>query len=40
MDKFNLIPVLKNNRVIEQRTRDRLLEQKGDYYRLYQRQFR
>ena len=40
MEKFDLILVLKNNRVLEQGTHDRLLEQKGRYYRLYQRQIR
>jgi ABC-type multidrug transport system fused ATPase/permease subunit len=40
MEKFDLILVLKNNRVLEQGTHERLLEQKGRYYRLYQRQFR
>jgi hypothetical protein len=37
MEKFDLIPVLKNNRVLEQGMRERLLEQKGRYCRLYQR---
>jgi ATP-binding cassette, subfamily B, bacterial len=40
MEKFDLILVLKNNRVLEQGTHERLLEQKGRYYRLYQRQIR
>jgi ABC-type multidrug transport system fused ATPase/permease subunit len=40
MEKFDLILVLKNNRVLEQGTHQRLLEQKGRYYRLYQRQIR
>jgi ABC-type multidrug transport system fused ATPase/permease subunit len=40
MENFDLILVLKNNRVLEQGTHQRLLEQKGRYYRLYQRQFR
>jgi ATP-binding cassette, subfamily B, bacterial len=40
MEKFDLILVLKNNRVLEQGTHKRLLEQKGRYYRLYQRQIR
>ncbi|HEU0174188.1 MAG TPA: ABC transporter ATP-binding protein [Blastocatellia bacterium] len=40
MEKFDLILVLKNNRVLEQGTHGRLLEQKGRYYRLYQRQIR
>jgi ATP-binding cassette, subfamily B, bacterial len=40
MDRFDLILVLKNNRVLEQGTHERLLEQKGRYYRLYQRQIR
>ncbi len=40
MEKFDLILVLKNNRVIEQGTHERLLEQRGRYYRLYQRQVR
>jgi len=40
MDKFDLILVLKNSRLIEQGTHERLLEQRGRYYRLYQRQVR
>jgi ATP-binding cassette, subfamily B, bacterial len=40
MEKFDLILVLKNNRVLEQGTHERLLEQKGRYYRLYQRQIK
>src|SRR5262245_40024284 len=40
MERFDLILVLKNNRVLEQGTHERLLEQKGRYYRLYQRQIR
>jgi ATP-binding cassette subfamily B protein/subfamily B ATP-binding cassette protein MsbA len=40
MEKFDLILVLKNNRVLEQGTHERLLEQKGRYYSLYQRQVR
>jgi ABC-type multidrug transport system fused ATPase/permease subunit len=40
MEKFDLIPVLKNNRVLEQWMRERLLEQKGRYCRLYQGQVR
>jgi ATP-binding cassette, subfamily B, bacterial len=40
MQRFDLILVLKNNRVLEQGTHERLLEQKGRYYRLYQRQIR
>jgi ATP-binding cassette, subfamily B, bacterial len=40
MEKFDQILVLKNNRVLEQGTHHRLLEQKGRYYRLYQRQIR
>ncbi|HEY8459445.1 MAG TPA: ABC transporter ATP-binding protein [Blastocatellia bacterium] len=40
MEKFDQILFLKNNRVLEQGTHHRLLEQKGRYYRLYQRQTR
>jgi len=40
MEKFDLILVLKNSRVIEQGTHEQLLEQRGRYYRLYQRQIR
>jgi len=40
MERFDLILVLKNNRVLEQGTHERLLDQKGRYYRLYQRQIR
>ena len=40
METFDQILVLKNNRVLEQGTHRRLLEQKGRYYRLYQRQIR
>jgi ATP-binding cassette, subfamily B, bacterial len=40
MERFDLILVLKNNRVLEQGTHQRLLDQKGRYYRLYQRQIR
>jgi ATP-binding cassette subfamily B protein/subfamily B ATP-binding cassette protein MsbA len=40
MEKFDLILVLKNSRLIEQGTHERLLEQRGRYYRLYQRQVR
>ncbi len=40
MEKFDLILVLKNGGVIEQGTHERLLEQRGRYYRLYQRQVR
>ncbi|MBO0724710.1 MAG: ABC transporter ATP-binding protein [Blastocatellia bacterium] len=40
MEKFDQILVLKNNRVLEHGTHERLLEQKGRYYRLYQRQAR
>ncbi|HEY7181043.1 MAG TPA: ABC transporter ATP-binding protein [Blastocatellia bacterium] len=40
MEKFDQILVLKNNRVLEHGTHERLLEQKGRYYRLYQRQIR
>jgi len=40
MEKFDLILVLKNSRLIEQGTHERLLEQRGRYYRLYQRQIR
>jgi ATP-binding cassette subfamily B protein/subfamily B ATP-binding cassette protein MsbA len=40
MEKFDQILVLKNNRVLEHGTHQRLLEQKGRYYRLYQRQVR
>src|SRR5262245_51837996 len=40
MERFDLILVLKNNRVLEQGKHERLLEQKGRYYRLYQRQIR
>jgi ATP-binding cassette, subfamily B, bacterial len=40
MEKFDQILVLKNNRVLEHGTHARLLEQKGRYYRLYQRQVR
>jgi ATP-binding cassette, subfamily B, bacterial len=40
MEKFDLILILKNNRVLEQGTHERLLEQKGRYYRLYHRQIR
>jgi len=40
MDKFDLILVLKNSRVIEQGTHKQLMEQGGRYYRLYQRQVR
>ncbi|HEX5081771.1 MAG TPA: ABC transporter ATP-binding protein, partial [Blastocatellia bacterium] len=40
MEKFDQILVLKNNRVLEHGTHQRLLEQKGRYYRLYQRQAR
>ncbi|MGH9939160.1 MAG: ABC transporter ATP-binding protein, partial [Blastocatellia bacterium] len=40
MEKFDRILVLKNSRVIEQGTHEQLLEQRGRYYRLYQRQVR
>jgi len=40
MEKFDLILVLKNSRVIEQGTHRQLMEQGGRYYRLYQRQVR
>jgi ABC-type multidrug transport system fused ATPase/permease subunit len=40
MEKFDLILVLKNSRLIEQGTHEQLLEQGGRYYRLYQRQVR
>ena len=40
MEKFDLILVLKNSRVIEQGTHKQLMEQGGRYYRLYQRQVR
>src|SRR6266511_695281 len=40
MERFDLILVLKNNCVLEQGTHELLLEQKGRYYRLYQRQIR
>src|SRR5262249_26723020 len=40
MEKFDLILVLKNNRVIEQGTHDQLLELRGRYFRLHQRQTR
>jgi ATP-binding cassette subfamily B protein/subfamily B ATP-binding cassette protein MsbA len=40
MEKFDLILVLKNSRLIEQGTHEQLLEQRGHYYRLYQRQVR
>jgi ATP-binding cassette, subfamily B, bacterial len=40
MEKFDLILVLKNNRVIEQGTHEQLLGERGRYYRLYQRQVR
>jgi ABC-type multidrug transport system fused ATPase/permease subunit len=40
MERFDLILVLKNNCVLEQGTHERLLDQKGRYYRLYQRQIR
>ena len=40
MEKFDLILVLKNGCVIEQGTHEQLLERRGRYYRLYQRQVR
>jgi len=40
MEKFDLILVLKNNCVIEQGTHDQLLELRGRYFRLHQRQTR
>ncbi|HEY6402000.1 MAG TPA: ABC transporter ATP-binding protein [Blastocatellia bacterium] len=40
MEKFDQILVLKNNRVLERGAHEGLLEQKGHYYRLYQRQIR
>jgi len=40
MEKFDLILVLKNSRVIEQGTHKQLMEQGGRYHRLYQRQVR
>src|SRR5262245_40865657 len=40
MEKFDLILVLKNGGVIEQGTHEQLVDQRGRYYRLYQRQVR
>ncbi len=40
LEKFDLILVLKNSRLIEQGTHSQLMERQGHYYRLYQRQVR
>jgi ABC-type multidrug transport system fused ATPase/permease subunit len=40
MESFDLILVLKNSRLIEQGAHAELLERKGHYSRLYQRQVR
>jgi ATP-binding cassette subfamily B protein/subfamily B ATP-binding cassette protein MsbA len=40
MEKFDQILVLKNNRLLERGAHEELLELKGRYYRLYQRQIR
>lgn len=40
MENFDLILVLKNSRLIEQGTHEELLERRGHYYRVFQRQVR
>jgi ATP-binding cassette subfamily B protein/subfamily B ATP-binding cassette protein MsbA len=40
LEKFDLILVLKNSRLIEQGTQAQLLDRRGHYYQLYQRQVR
>ncbi|MGE0128824.1 MAG: ABC transporter ATP-binding protein [Blastocatellales bacterium] len=40
LEKFDLILVLKNSRLIEQGTHTQLMDRKGHYHRLYQRQVR